>query len=113
MRLPVFRWYLAAFFTFWGTVAAVDSITYLVGDKGPGGGSTILDAMLAIPLYLGLIAGGCLHAIAVVKTATQYKSAAGVLLSLFGGTLFGVLNFVAYVIVTFWFVIDVMQWDSL
>ncbi len=58
MRVPVFRWHLAAFFTFWGTVAAVDSIAYLGGHKGSGGGSTVLQTMLAIPLYLGLIAGG-------------------------------------------------------
>jgi len=113
VRVPEFRCYLAAFFTFWGTVAAVDSITYLGGDKGPGGGSTILPTMLAIPHSLGLIAGGCLYGIAVVKTATQYKSAAGVLFALFGGAIFGALNFVAYVIVSFWFVIDVMRWDSL
>jgi hypothetical protein len=94
-------------------VAAVDSVTYLCGDKGSGGGSTDLQTMLAIPLYLGLIAGGCLQGVAVVKTATQYKSAAGVLLALFGGALFGALNFVAYVIVSFWFGINVMSWDSL
>ncbi len=48
-----------------------------------------------------------------MKTATQYKSAAGVLLALFGGALFGALNFVAYVIVSFWFTINVMSWDTL
>jgi len=113
VRIPAFRWYLAAFFTFWGTVGTVDSITYLGGEKGSGAGSTLLPSMFVIPLYLGLIAAVCLHGVAVVKSATQYKSAPGVLLALFGGALFGVLNLVAYVIVSFWFVIDVMQWDSL
>jgi hypothetical protein len=113
VRGRVFRWYLAAFLTFWGTVTAVDSIAYLGSDRGPGGASTPFESLLQIPLLLGVITGGCLHAVAVIKTAIQFRSAAGVLLALFGGALFGALNFVAFAIVQLCFVINVMQWDSL
>ncbi len=91
----------------------MDSIAYLCGDQGPGGASTPFQSLLQFVLFLGVIAGGCLYAVAVIKTAIQCRSAGGVLLALFGGALFGALNFVAFLIVQLCFVINVMAWDSL
>ena len=113
MRIPVFRWYLAAFFTFWGTVAALDSITCLVGDKGPGGGSTVFEpcsagSALSRANRRRLLARNCRREDSHPIQVGCWGTALTVRRHAFRGA-----EFRGLVIVTFWFVIDVMQWDSL
>ena len=113
MNAVAWRWLIAAFLLFWGTVAGVFLSDYAVGEKGSGGSSPLMEIFLGIPLYLGLICSGCLLAIAIWKTCRRCKTIYGRALAILSGLLFAAANLVAYFVVALWFVIDVMEWDSL
>jgi hypothetical protein len=113
MRTRAFRWWIAAFLTFWGTVAAVFLVSYLTQEQGPFAGHTVGRALLDGTLFLGVVSSGCLLLTAVVKTAIRCKTAAGVSAALLFGAIFAAVNYCAFFVVGLWFVIHVMRWDSL